>query len=90
MNSFLSFLKKYEENKIYNMFSLILDPRFKNLCLVSSLIKYEQRKVIVENYDTKSLYPMLLKCHEHLHPLVEFENDFANQGIDEDFSFGYF
>jgi predicted ATPase len=70
------------------MFSLILDPRFKFFCLVSSFIKYEQRKVIVENYDTKSLHPMLLKCHEHLHPLVEFENDFANQGIDEDFSFG--
>jgi hypothetical protein len=33
---------------------------------------------------------MLLKCHEYLHPLVEFENDFANQGVDEDFSFGYF
>jgi len=33
---------------------------------------------------------MLLKCCEHLHFLVEFENDFANQGVDEDFNFGYF
>lgn len=72
------------------MFSLILDLIFKNLCFVSSLIKYEQRKVIVENYDTKSLYPMLLNCHKHLHLLVEFENDFGNQGVDEGFSFGYF
>jgi hypothetical protein len=72
------------------MFSLILDIRFKNICRVLSLIKYEQRKVIVENYDTKSLYPMLLKCHKHLHLLVEFENDFANQEVDEDFSLDIF
>ncbi len=79
---FFHFLVKgYEEKQIYNMFFLILDSRFKILCLVSSLIKYEQRKVIVQNYDTKSLYPMLLNCDKYLHPLVEFENDFGNQGV---------
>ncbi len=66
---FFPFLfKVYEEKQIYNMFFLILDSRFKILCLVSSLIKYEQRKVIVQNYDTKSLYPMLLNCHKYLPP----------------------
>jgi hypothetical protein len=29
LDSFLSFLKKYENRKIHNMISLMLDPRFK-------------------------------------------------------------
>jgi hypothetical protein len=33
-----------------------------------SLIGLEKRKVVVEEYDKKTLYPILLKCHHHLHP----------------------
>jgi hypothetical protein len=33
------------------MFSLMLDPRFKTLHLISSLIDCEQGKAIVEKYD---------------------------------------
>ncbi len=46
----------------------MLDPRFKTLHLVSSLIGHEQGKAIVEKYDKKSLFPMFLKCYYHLHP----------------------
>jgi hypothetical protein len=59
--------------KRYNMLSLMLDPRFKTLRLVSSLIGREQGKAIVEEYNKKSLFPMLFKCYYHLHQLVEFE-----------------
>ncbi len=31
LDSFLSFLRTYEEKKTHNMLSLMLDPRFKNL-----------------------------------------------------------
>jgi len=31
LDSFLSFLENYEERKAHNMFSLMLDPRFKSL-----------------------------------------------------------
>jgi len=66
---FFSFLlKKYEERKAHNIFSLMLDLRFKTLHLVSSLIGHEQGKAIVEKYDKKSLFPMFLKCYYHLHP----------------------
>jgi hypothetical protein len=61
LDSFLSFLKKYEERKAHDMFSLMLDPRFKTFCLVSSFIGHEQGKAIVEEYDKQSLFPMLLK-----------------------------
>jgi hypothetical protein len=51
---FFSFLlKNNEERKAHNMFSLMLDPRFKTFHLVSSLIGHEQGKAIVEEHDTK-------------------------------------
>jgi hypothetical protein len=61
LDSFLSFLKIYEERKAFNMLSLMLDPRFKTLCLVFSLIGHEQSKAIVEEFDKKTLFSMFLK-----------------------------
>jgi hypothetical protein len=58
LDSFLSFLKKYEKRKAHNMAFLMLNLRFKTFHLVSSLIGHEQGKVIVEEYDKKSLFPM--------------------------------
>jgi hypothetical protein len=57
---------------------------------VSSFIVREQGIAIVEEYDKKSLYPMLLKCHHHLHPLAKFESVFVNIGVDEDCSLDIF
>ncbi len=62
----------------------MLDSRFKNVCFVFSFIGREQGVTIVEEYDSKSLYPMLLKCHHQLHPLAKSESDFANINVDED------
>jgi hypothetical protein len=70
LDSFLSFLKKYENKKAHNMISLMLDPSFKSLHIISSFVGREQGVALVEEYDRKTLYPMLVKCHEHLHPLV--------------------
>jgi hypothetical protein len=33
-----------------------------------SFIDLEKGKAIVEEYDRKTLHPVLLKCHHHLHP----------------------
>jgi hypothetical protein len=38
---------------------------------MSSFIGLKQGKTIIEEYDRKTLYPMLLKCHHNLHPLFE-------------------
>jgi hypothetical protein len=54
LNFFLTFLKIYEENKTYNILSLILNPRFKGFCLVSSYVGHEQGEFIVEEYDAKN------------------------------------
>jgi hypothetical protein len=73
LDSFLSFLKNYEERKAHNMFSLMLDPQFKSLPMVSSFVGHEQDISIVKKYDRKSLQPMLLKCYHHLHLVENFD-----------------
>jgi len=45
------------------MISLMLDPNFKNIILVSFFIGKQQVISMVEDYDRKYLFPMLLKCH---------------------------
>jgi len=52
INSFLSFLTRYDEKKIQkNVLALMLNLRFKNSKLISSFIGCEQRMTIVEKYD---------------------------------------
>lgn len=38
LDFFLSFLMKYEGKKAHNMISFMLNPRFKNLCIISSFV----------------------------------------------------
>jgi hypothetical protein len=78
LDSFLSFLKKYDERKTLNMLVVMLDPRFKGLHLVSSFIGRDQEVTIVEQYYTMSLCAMLMKCYYHLHPSIRFNNGFVN------------
>jgi hypothetical protein len=52
INSFLSFLKKFDKRKIHYMLALTLDTRLKILRLVSSFIGRDQGITIIEQYDT--------------------------------------
>ncbi len=70
LDFFLSFLKVYDKRKTHNMISLMLDCRYKNLHIIFSFVGREQGVALGEEYDRKSLYPMLVKCHEHLHLLL--------------------
>ncbi len=72
LDGFFLFFKKSEGNKTHNMLSFMLDPRFKSLKLVSSLIGQKQVVSIVENYGQRSLFPMLLRCYHILHLMVGF------------------
>jgi hypothetical protein len=42
------------------MLFVMLDLRFKNLCLMFLFIAFEQSKGIVGKYESKIMYPMLL------------------------------
>jgi hypothetical protein len=57
----------------------MLDLRFNNFFIVSSFVGREQGVAFVEEYDRKSLYPMLIKCYEHLHPLVRLDKFFVDK-----------
>jgi len=85
LDSFLSFLTKYENKKTHNMISLMLNPKFKTLCIVSSFVGREQGVALVEEYDRKSLYLVLVKCHEHLHPLVRLDKNCIDQDISKQY-----
>jgi len=73
----------YEKRKAHNMLSLMLDSTFKSLYLVSSFIGQEESVNVMDEYDTRSLYPMLLKCYHHLHPITKYI-ECIDQTIDED------
>ncbi len=90
LDSFLSFLRTYEEKKTHNMLFLMFDPRFKSLHLVSSYVGKEQRMFIVEQYDRRALYPMLIKLYNHLHLVGNVASSFVDLNVDEDYALNIF
>jgi hypothetical protein len=78
LDCFLSFFKIYDKKKTHNMIFLMLNPWYKSLHVVSSFVGTEQGVAFVEEYDKKSLYPMLVECHEHLYPLMRSKTDSIN------------
>jgi hypothetical protein len=68
------------------MLSLMLDLRFKIL----RLIGHKQGKEIVEKYDKKSSFPMLLKCYYHLHPMIESKGGVVDERVEKDMSLDIF
>ncbi len=45
---------------------------------------------IIEDFDQRSMYFMLLKCYHHLHLVVELEVSCEDQAMDEGPIFEYF
>jgi len=87
---FFSSLLKRIKKKVHNMLSLMLDPRFKTFCLVSTLIGRKQGMAIVEKYDNFFYFLCFLKFYYHLHPLVKSERCVVDQRVEEDKSFDMF
>jgi hypothetical protein len=87
--SFLSFLGNFEERKAHNMLSLMVDPRFKSFRLIYFFVGRKEGVSIVVEYDRRTLYPMLLRCYHHLHPMTKFVGC-VDQTCDEDFDLDFF
>jgi hypothetical protein len=47
----------------------MLDLIFKSLHLAPFFVGREEGVSIVDEYDRRTLHPMLLKCHHHLHAM---------------------
>jgi len=57
----------------------MFDPRFKNLHLISSYyVSKKQGVSIGEQYDKKTLYPMLVNSYNHLHPIEDVAFSFVD------------
>jgi hypothetical protein len=57
LDFFLSFLTKYEEKKNAHMISLMLNPRFKNLCIISSFVGKDHVKVSIKGVADFEMLP---------------------------------
>jgi hypothetical protein len=72
------------------MLLLMFDLRFKNLCLVSSYVGKKQGVSIVEEYDKKTLYPMLVKSYNHLHLIGDVASNSTKQDANKDYGLNIF
>jgi hypothetical protein len=70
------FFNKYDEKQTHNILTLILHPKYKSLILIWSFIGHEQGVAIVEEYDKRSLFRILLKFYHHFHRLLRGEISF--------------
>ncbi len=76
INYFIYSLTIYNEIRAHNMLTLMLDSKLKSLKLICSFIGHKHGVAIVKEYDRKSLFPMLLKFYQHLHPLFKGKRSF--------------
>jgi len=68
LDAFISFLKEFDEKKTHIMLALMLNMRYKILKIVSTFVGKELGVVIVEDYDKKVFFLMILKTHYFLYP----------------------
>jgi hypothetical protein len=65
---FFDFCDKFDAFMAHNMLALMLDPRFKTLKCVTNLIGRDKTHVIMDEYDSKILIPMLVVVFKCLNP----------------------
>jgi hypothetical protein len=65
----------------------MLNPKYKNLRIVSTFVGKELRIAIAKAYDKKTFFPMVLKTHQFLQPLASSEY-VVERTSDEDFNLG--
>jgi len=90
LESFLSVWKKYDANKTHNISSLMLDPRFESLCLLILFYIDHEGVLIVKEYEKISLYPMLIKCHNHFNHVLISKIAWSNQIVEENCNLAIF
>jgi len=90
LDSFLLVLRKYDANKTHNMSSLMLSPRFENLCLLLWFYIGHEGVFIVKEYDKRSLYPMLMKCHNHFNHVLITKVGWASQIVEKNCNLNIF
>jgi hypothetical protein len=88
LESFISYPRKYDAIKTHYLI-LMLEHKFKSFCLISSYISRDG-VTNVEEYDKKSLYPTIVKCHNHLHLVSKSKVGCEDPMVQEDCSLDIF
>jgi hypothetical protein len=63
IDSFFSFLTKYDERRAHNILSLMLDCKYKSLRLIFSCIGHKLRVVIIKEHDRRFPFFKVLKSY---------------------------
>jgi hypothetical protein len=53
LNLFLVFIKAYDSNQVCNLFSIMLDPQFKHLCVMKNYVGCKNTICFIVKYDLK-------------------------------------
>jgi hypothetical protein len=69
---------------------LMLDLRFESSHSLLFYIIYEKVVAIVKEYDNKSLYPMLIKCYNHLHHVLESKVGCVGPFVEKNYNLSIF
>jgi hypothetical protein len=61
------------------MLAFMLDPKYKNMCLVITYLGHEATTTLVANYDEQLLLPLLLDAYKGLLPnRMDYLDEFAS------------
>jgi hypothetical protein len=64
---FLDYLQKFDLKKIHMLLTLMLDPRFNDLSILSSYVGIEKATIVTTRYDFKTLIPFLYLVYQKVH-----------------------
>ncbi len=87
---FWSLFKFKKKMKNKNLTILLLDPKFKSLCLIFSFIGWKEKSGIIDEHHRCVLYHMLLKWYHHLHLMSRSKVGYVEQTIYENFNLKHF
>jgi hypothetical protein len=68
---FPQFLQAYDSHQLHNMFTLMLDLRFKSLRVVENYVGHGACICFVAKYDANAIIPLLMIVFEVLNPIVQ-------------------
>jgi hypothetical protein len=68
---FIAFLKYYDVNQVYNMIAIMLDPKFKHLCVMENYVSWRNTICLASKYDVKGIIPLLMVCFHQLNLIVQ-------------------
>ncbi len=67
----MQFLQAYGSQHVYNMFTLMLDPRFKSLRVVENYVGHGACIHLATKYDANVVIPLLMTMFEVLNVIVQ-------------------